>query len=88
MIAAFVVMMVGMVFTAPRYLRYFVMIVMLAPFMSGGIQFKPTVAPIMALVILHTRMMYETAKAKRGGRPYRPRLIAFTAPHFRAGLAR
>lgn len=83
---AYVCLMVSMVITAPVYLRYFVTMVIIAPFLSGGILFKPTVAPIMALVILHTRMMHDAAAARRGGRPYRPPL--FSAGRQRASTTR
>ena len=86
---AFVTLMVSMVFAAPTYLRYFVALVLIAPFFSGGLLFKPTVAPIMALAILHTRMMHDAAVARRGGRPFRPRLISFERrPQRQPGLAR
>jgi len=74
---SFLILIASMIFSAPYYLRFFVMIILIAPFVSGGILFKPTVAPIMALVILHTRLMHDRAKLRSGGRGYHPRLVVF-----------
>lgn len=73
---AFVTMMIAMVFAAPVYLRFFVTLLMIAPFLSGGILFKPTVAPIMALAIMHVRMMYDEARIRSGGRAMRRPLFS------------
>lgn len=76
-LAAFSLLMISLVLALPPYLRVFATLVMLAGFFSGGMLFKPTVAPIMALAILHTRMMYDAARTRSGGRAYRPQLFSF-----------
>lgn len=71
---SFLIVLIMMVYSAPIFLRYYITIIMIAPFFSGGLLFKTTVAPVMAFAIIHMQMMQREAQARRAAMPRKPRM--------------